>query len=351
MDEYDVVVVGSGPGGCSTAHFLRHYAPGMRVLLLERLDDIRFHRYHRMCGEAVSARTFRELGMHPAEVVHRIDRVEEHWPGGIRIAAPAKGYILNRPRFLQGMIDRYLRSGGEGAMASICRVEEEGDGFLVTCRSGESHRAGYLVGADGAHSTVREQVMGDEPSLLIPAVQHLVDRPPVQDTIIFKYHSRYQGGYRWEFPCGEMTKVGYPSGTDRMEEEVVESHGRPISAGGAGTVRRGNCLLVGDAAGQTNPLTFGGIRPALVAGKMAARAISRGRPDEYRSWWEGSPMSDPDFMAAYRRLSSMSDEDLEDSMLPLRKGYSVPSYIQACLTRPEYRPLYRAYRKSYDHGW
>ncbi|MFP4545464.1 MAG: NAD(P)/FAD-dependent oxidoreductase [Methanomassiliicoccales archaeon] len=350
MGDYDVIVVGSGPGGCSTAHFLRHYAPGMRVLLLERLDDIRFQRYHRMCGEAVSARTFRELGMPPAEVVHHIDKVEEHLPGGIRIVAPVKGYILNRPRFLRGIIDRYLRSGGEMAMASVCRVVEE-DGFLVTYRSGESHRARYLVGADGAHSTVREQVMGDEPSLLIPAVQHLVDRPPVQDTIIFKYHSRYQGGYRWEFPCGEMTKVGYPSGTDRMEEEVVESHGRPISAGGAGTVRRGNCLLVGDAAGQTNPLTFGGIRPALVAGKMAAQAISRGRPDRYARWWGRSPMNDPDFLRAYRKLSQMSDGELEESMRPLRKGYSVPSYLRAWFTLPEYRILYRAFRKSYYHGW
>ena len=57
---YDVAVVGSGPAGASAVRELS--GRGLSVACIERLHDEGFGRYHRICGEAVSDRTFRKLG-------------------------------------------------------------------------------------------------------------------------------------------------------------------------------------------------------------------------------------------------------------------------------------------------
>ena len=52
--EADVLIIGSGPAGVSAAHHLRGY-PG-RVVVLERLSDAMFPRYHSVCGEGTGSR-------------------------------------------------------------------------------------------------------------------------------------------------------------------------------------------------------------------------------------------------------------------------------------------------------
>jgi 2-polyprenyl-6-methoxyphenol hydroxylase-like FAD-dependent oxidoreductase len=40
----------------------------------------------------------------------------------------------------------------------LARLDQDADGATATMRGGESIRAAYVVGADGMHSVVREQV-------------------------------------------------------------------------------------------------------------------------------------------------------------------------------------------------
>jgi succinate dehydrogenase/fumarate reductase flavoprotein subunit len=54
MSKCDVLVVAAGPAGCSAAFFLKYYdrEDKVNVTLIDRLSEEKFHKYHRMCGEA-----------------------------------------------------------------------------------------------------------------------------------------------------------------------------------------------------------------------------------------------------------------------------------------------------------
>jgi digeranylgeranylglycerophospholipid reductase len=127
-------------------------------------------------------------------------------------------------------------------------------------------------------------------------------------------------GYAWIFPVGkDIVRIGVGVGkpdssvdpTERLKELINAKTG-PISKLGKitpiefhyglipndGLSRKtvyNNLILVGDSAGQANPLVLEGIRYAIkfgrIAGKIAANAIKSGKTDEtalypYESSWK-----------------------------------------------------------------
>lgn len=352
MEEHDVVVVGRGCAGASAAFFTKRLCPERSVLLLDRLDEGKFRKYHRMCGEAVSEAAFRQLApLRPDNVVHDITTVTETWPGGVVMRAKAIGYVLDRPLFIKGIVNRFVASGGVSEEDAAVAVEPEASGFVVRLSSGRSVRARFLVGADGAHSRVRQEVFREAPPVMTWTEQYVVEKDLPKDTIQFIQGERYKGGYRWEFPSGRYAKIGFPRGTDRVEEEVVETHRRAIPSGGLSRVVKGRCMLVGDAAAMPNPLTAGGIRTALLSGRRAAEAIASGELSSFEGWWRGSPFSDPMYLKALRQFEGMTDDDYSRASEPFRGGYGALSYVRARLSLPQYREVYRAYLKSSQYGW
>ena len=49
--DYDAIIIGSGPAGCSAAHFLAD--SGLKIAMIERLDRDGFVKYHKICGGGV----------------------------------------------------------------------------------------------------------------------------------------------------------------------------------------------------------------------------------------------------------------------------------------------------------
>jgi flavin-dependent dehydrogenase len=131
------------------------------------------------------------------------------------------------------------------------------------------------------------------------------------------FDSEFFGGYAWFFPKGNVANIGvgirynYQSGISQTVEGLLKrmvkrlaSEGRianrPLSdtggfipVGGPLSTVKENILLVGDAAGQTHPITGGGIPQAVIcgeiAGRVAAQAVQEKRHDmltEYEEEWK-----------------------------------------------------------------
>lgn len=353
MPRYDAIVVGAGPGGCVAAFFLEHYSAGnLKVLLLERLDEMKHPRYHRMCGEGISRRAFRDLRpLRPMAVTIEINRAIEHWPGEIAFEIKADGFIIDRAELLRTLMSKFKALGGEVQHETVTSVLGRGRGFEVNCLSGRSFECANLIGADGAHSVVRRDCFGTQPKYSVVADQYILDRGTLPSALQFSFDERYNGAYRWEFPAGNRTRIGFPKGSDPKPEGPLESHRRAIVFGGVGEIVKGHAGLVGDAAAQTNPLTFGGIRTAMVAGKLAAEAVASGDLEMYQRRWMSSGFCSPYYMEAQLQLRSMDNQELRRTVEGMGERVTTLGTVGAYLRKKEYRTLYWAYMLAELYGW
>ena len=158
----NVVVVGAGPTGLMLACELA--LAGTKVKLLdERTDMPNITR-----AFAVHARTL--------ELLDARGLADELLPRGVpvREVAPPGGKTLNLGELptRYGMVLIVPQSGTEKVLqtradelrveivrgAEVVGLTQDGEGVSLECASGDSVRAGYVVGCDGAHSTVRSQL-------------------------------------------------------------------------------------------------------------------------------------------------------------------------------------------------
>ncbi len=349
MRRVDVAVIGAGVSGSVCARRLAELDPSADILVLDRLSERRYDRYHASCGEALSLRSFKESALPLRHVRDRIHAVREHWPGGIVIEEKSEGAVIDRPSFLRSLHSE-LEGRAELEKASLRKAVREGghiilrtDGGEICCRT--------VVGADGAFSTVRRSLFEEVPAASIPVEQYLVDEEAEQGVIEFFYGERYRGGYRWRFPCGDMSNQGFPRGCDDRPRRAVEKGGRHIPIGGVRKVASTGACLLGDAGSMVNPLSFGGIRVAMLSATKAAEAIASQDMGSYQRWWSGSGFSDPLFQEAYGACKAWDDRRMELFMRPFAQGYRTLPMLAALLRGGEDSRVARAFLKSFKYGW
>jgi digeranylgeranylglycerophospholipid reductase len=353
LEGFHTVIVGAGPAGSSVASWLRPSLKGdHQILMLERLPESKFDRYHRMCGEGISHAGLREAGcLDRRFIVDTITKAVEHWPEDIVIETRLRGYIIDRARVLRELRERFTDQGGLVSVDTVDSIRKNGSEFVLGLTSGQEMKCKYLVGADGAQSRVRTELFRDQEVTKIWAVQAVLDERPERMTIHFHYDHRYGGGYRWVFPNGNTSRIGFPRGTDKIPENALEVHQRAIPIGRMDRIVSGNACIVGDAAAMANPVSFGGIRTALISGRMAAMAIAKEDLGQYQVSWKRSGFADPVFMEGYRALAAMSNEEMARSIRPYKGGVTAFNHAKAILKYPEFRVLYRSYGLSLRYGW
>ena len=166
-----------------------------------------------------------------------------------------------------------------------------------------------VVGADGAHSLVRQALLGRRRDRRAIAIRGYA---PVTDAVrgrqVIRFGDRTQTSYAWAFDRGDgLANVGYGellpsdrSGARPPSRRLLLDQLEQLLPGAASTGSDwrghhlplsswrwdqpdGPVLLVGDAAGLVNPMTGEGIYYAvatgIAAGRTAARAVALGRPE------------------------------------------------------------------------
>jgi digeranylgeranylglycerophospholipid reductase len=351
----DVLIVGAGPAGCSAAFFAKLLDNNSHeIILLERFDNDKYNRYHTMCGEAVSEALFRDIApLKPSCIIEKIEKIREYWPEKEELEMAMNGYIIDRPTFLNKIIDRFVTLGGNFIRKPLYDFIQRDDEITVKTTTGEFITTRYLIAADGPNSFIRKKlgIAGRVKTL----VQYVVEKESEHNTLIFEYDERWEGDYKWIFPHGTTTKVGFPfqkhHTREPFEGAILTKQARKVAFGGLENIVYGNILLVGDAACQSNPLTKGGIRPGMVAGRMAAEALLSDNPRIYAEKWKRSAFASPLFLYAFDRLKGMNNKELARHTAPFREGFNAFSGVKAVLFYHKYLTLYKAYDLSNKVGW
>ena len=309
MSDYDVIVVGSGPAGSTTAeHAARH---GASVLVLERKKVIG---EPVLCGEFMPDNseirvTFPkvpdvgDLFDVPEELIsRRMDVFRMIAPSGRHWDVKFAGYTTDRDRFDKFLAEKARKAGADiRTSARVTGVE----GNEVIMDDGRLS-AKVVVGADGPLSTVARSLGFPRNEGMYPAVtgQAEGDFDPIME---MHFGGIAPGAYAWVLPKAKGANIGvgfspqlangrlvdhYASFLKRRElTATTRTVGKMVPSNGP-IVRTAseNALLVGDAAGHVMAVNGGGIPIAMIcgriAGKVAASHVKDGTPlKEYEQEW------------------------------------------------------------------
>lgn len=165
MKDTDVLVVGAGPTGLTLAAALQ--ARGIRVVVVDKLAA----GANTSRAAAVNARTLEVLD--ELDVTRRMVKAGLIAPRftmrqGRRVLFPVDfstlptehpyTLMLSQADTERLLLERLRELGGDVVRPkALSRISQDGTGVTATFDDGDTIRAGYAVGADGMHSTVRTE--------------------------------------------------------------------------------------------------------------------------------------------------------------------------------------------------
>lgn len=322
-DRCEVLIVGGGPVGVALGLMLG--AEGVRTLITEREPDI----YPLPRAAHIDDEVIRLLqGLGVADAVAATSRTSSRYDfltakrevlmsfasntGRTRMGWPS-GLMIHQPS-LEGHLRGRLASAGSVALHSrwtLVGLSETPEGVLADFETPEGPRrllAGWVVGCDGARSTVRSlggfslddlgfdepwlvvDVLVDDPSRL-PEVNLQICDPARPTTCVLMG----EGRHRWEFMLrpgetaeqaqdpafvAELLKPWKVEGAVRLERTAVYRFHALV----AQRWRQGRFLLAGDAAHQMPPFAgqglCSGLRDAANLAWKLGRVVRGQSPDD-----------------------------------------------------------------------
>lgn len=358
----DVIVVGAGPAGATAAYYLA--AGGKRVALLEKA---RFPR-DKICGDAWCAPALdilEEMGV--LQKLEAEGLICDTTSGGFVSpsgesfvgtgqtggAPGTRCYAIKRILCDERIARRAVEAGTElleDANVTSARLEADGL-WAVRCHDGRQLRATMLLAADGANSRLARSL-----GLVTTTPQAVASRQYVRGgthnfksggvlfypTFILPGYVALFRHYDDDLDVGCYVIPGGAITSDRLatlyETEIskdpflqralgprAEFRERvriaPIRLGGEMRSTGRQFMAVGDAAGQTDPLTGEGIHTAMLGAKLAAQTI--------HELFAAGDFSEPACRAYHDRWMATFGNDFRFSAAGARMVHRFPFLLDA----------------------
>ncbi|MGB2713360.1 MAG: NAD(P)/FAD-dependent oxidoreductase [Vicinamibacterales bacterium] len=350
-DAVDVIVIGAGPAGLSTARALA--AQGRSVLVLEEHEQVG-QPVH--CTGLLGLEAFDELDL-PTHTIRTVLRSARfHGAGGRTVAVDAHGVaaaVVDRAAFDRALAKQAVDAGADLRCAHrVQQIEIETDRVMVhACAPADrttAFQARVCVLACGAQYRFNRQLGLGIPRAYLQTAQVEAPFAPLDTVEIDLDRAIAPGGFAWVVPFSIDRVAGARIGLmavnnaavrfARYAETLSERFGLPEHAAlGAprlkvlplGPVRRSygdRVLAVGDAAGLTKPTTGGGIYYSLLSGNIAAEVLlDRLRDDRlnreslrsYETQWRARLGPELRAGLAFRTLAARFDNRAVDALLEL----------------------------------
>jgi len=353
---YDIVIVGAGPAGCCLARYL---SDKFKILIIDRSDFPR----NKPCGGLLVDETQEFIKqLEPLGFIFsnpkRLDLKLIDWDNGSEIDLK-RGYInVLRDKFDYWMLQLVEKNVDFLPKTELVDIIDKGGSLnLAINKDSRTHiiKTKYLIGADGASSTVRHHLSSKKMRAYVAIQEYVDNKGPVDGHTFFIYDNSVTDFYSWLIPKGDSLQIGaaLPMANGNVRdlflklrkkvEKNLDIGGsvvgeresalilRPSSAGDINLGTK-NILLVGEAAGLISPSTGEGISfalrsgyacaNALNGGKDVAGAYTRGCSDLIRDIKEkavkADALSDPaKRLSVFERWSSLSEDSSKDESLKL----------------------------------
>lgn len=306
--KYDLVVVGSGPAGSTTARFAAK--SGAEVLIIERKQEVGVPV---LCGEGISQKIDNWNIIEGKKwIATTMDGARIYSPDRTMVELSAEsagvetGYVINRDIFDKELAKLAVKEGAELKLNTMATdlIKENDKIKGIKAKNLEKEleiEADIVVGADGVDSKIGRWGGINttlKPKDLETCAQYTLTNVRCDDSYSDFYLGKKiaPGGYIWVFPKGEdianvgigvLASMSKPGMAKKLLDKFIEKDkrlkkGEPsrFIAGAVPVSKpvetvRDNLLLVGDAARQVDPITGGGLTHSLKAGKFAGETIGK----------------------------------------------------------------------------
>jgi len=291
---WDLVVVGAGPAGSAAALGALTAAPQLRVLVV---DAATFPR-DKACGDGIAPHVLDRLAsvgvrglLDDWAPVEHLSLSHGRSTVARRLRRPV--WVVPREVFDARLVEAATAAGARLTRHRVRKVRADGDAVVLD----DALHASVVVGADGAHSTVRAAAGLRPGGRRALAIRGYSPTPAIRrGRQVMVYGGRRQPSYAWSFDRGDgLANVGYgelldPARDTPSRQLLLEELERLLpGATASGTAWRGHhlplsswrwaqpdgrLLLAGDAASLINPMTGEGIYYAVTTGILAGRAAA-----------------------------------------------------------------------------